>query len=133
MGAFEVRPATCQNKGVTTGAGQAVAIALVCSGDPFVYQIVSNPANGFLSGFNATTGSVTYTPNPIFAGTDPFTYRAVNGTTVSNTATVNVTTTTAPIPPQTQPQTQTKKKKKCKKKKGKKGAAAAKKKCKKKK
>jgi protocatechuate 3,4-dioxygenase beta subunit len=40
---------------------------------------------------------VTYTPNPSFTGSDSFTYKANDGTTDSNTATVNITVTAQPV------------------------------------
>ena len=52
-------------------------------------SLVSGPANGSLT-FNAN-GSFTYTPGPGFSGRDTFTYRAVQGTLVSNIATVTIT------------------------------------------
>jgi cyclophilin family peptidyl-prolyl cis-trans isomerase len=49
------------------------------------YALVNQPLHGTLSNFNASTGTVTYTPNPGFFGTDVFTYQGVlNGTGVSN-------------------------------------------------
>src|SRR5436190_14118478 len=50
--------------------------------------LVSGPANGTL-GFNAD-GSVTYTPNANFNGSDSFTYKANDGTADSNVATVTI-------------------------------------------
>jgi cyclophilin family peptidyl-prolyl cis-trans isomerase len=49
------------------------------------YALVSQPAHGTLSNFNATTGTVTYTPNPGYFGTDAFSYQGIlNGGTVTN-------------------------------------------------
>jgi cyclophilin family peptidyl-prolyl cis-trans isomerase len=45
------------------------------------YKLVSQPAHGTLSNFNATTGTVDYTPDPGYFGTDVFTYEgALSGT-----------------------------------------------------
>lgn len=64
------------------------------------YAIVGQPAHGTLSNFNATTGTVTYTPNAGFLGTDVFTYKGVlNGGTVSNLA-GNVAPVIVTVPPQ---------------------------------
>ncbi len=41
------------------------------------YQIVSQPKHGTLSDFNASTGTVTYTPDPGYFGTDVFTYEGL--------------------------------------------------------
>ena len=41
-------------------------------------------------------GSFTYTPNASFDGTDSFTYRAFDGTTTGNIATVTITDNIAP-------------------------------------
>jgi hypothetical protein len=49
------------------------------------YALVSQPAHGTLSNFNATAGTVTYTPKPGYFGTDAFSYQGVlNGTGVTN-------------------------------------------------
>src|SRR5262249_34961313 len=44
-------------------------------------------------------GSFTYTPNNNFTGTDTFSYRAFDGTDLSNTATVTITVSTFHVPP----------------------------------
>ncbi|WP_159439859.1 Ig-like domain-containing protein [Pontibacter lucknowensis] len=54
------------------------------------YGIVTSPSKGTLS-LNPNTGAFTYTPNTDAVGTDNFSYRVSNGTTTSNTATINVT------------------------------------------
>ena len=59
------------------------------NGLPLTAQLVTGPANGTL--ILNTDGSFVYTPNLGFEGTDSFTYRASNGFTVSNVATVTVT------------------------------------------
>lgn len=42
---------------------------------PLTFSIVSEPANGTLSGLNSASGTVTYTANSGFTGTDSFTFR----------------------------------------------------------
>ena len=56
------------------------------------------PAHGTLSGFNPTTGAVTYTPDPGFSGDDNFQFTVHDSSNAdSNTATVSITVTnTAP-------------------------------------
>jgi hypothetical protein len=88
LGAFEVQPASCHSFTQGTGMGVAAPITLDCNGDPFLYAIAGNPSHGALSGFSATTGTVTYTPAAGFSGTDSFTYKGVNGPVSSSTATV---------------------------------------------
>ena len=53
--------------------------------------LVNGPGHGALS-LNAD-GSFTYTPHANYAGTDTFTYRASDGTTTGNIATVTITVT----------------------------------------
>lgn len=60
------------------------------------FSIATNPANGTLSTFNATTGQVTYTPNNNYTGADSFTYNILCDGVIVDTATVNIT-----IAPQT--------------------------------
>jgi hypothetical protein len=83
-----------------TPIAQGAATLLALSGNDTVQnvadatltkiQIVSQPANGTISAIDAPQGSVTYTPNANFSGTDTFKYQLVNGTDVSNIATVTV-------------------------------------------
>lgn len=63
----------------------------VVSGPLTVSGITSPPSNGRVS-IN-TDNTITYIPNPDFAGTDNFTYRLVNSVGYSKTATVTVTVT----------------------------------------
>ena len=58
-------------------------------GDPLTVVLVAGPANGTLA-LNAN-GSLLYTPNLNFNGTDTFTYKANDGTLDSNIATVSIT------------------------------------------
>ncbi|MGD9902375.1 MAG: Ig-like domain-containing protein [Vicinamibacterales bacterium] len=60
-------------------------------GQPLTAQLVSNVSHGALS-FSAS-GALVYTPANGFSGTDSFTYRASDGTNVSNVATVTITVT----------------------------------------
>ncbi len=56
----------------------------------FTYTIVSQPANGVLSGSGP---AFMYTPAQNFHGADSFTFRVNDGTNNSNTSTVNITVT----------------------------------------
>ena len=58
-------------------------------GNALTAQLVSGPANGMLT-LN-TDGSFSYIPNGGFCGNDTFTYTALNGGAISNTATVTIT------------------------------------------
>jgi hypothetical protein len=95
------------NDSATTNIGAQVAIglldndvAVLGSIDPATVQIVSSPTNGSLNGI--FVGSVTYTPNPNFIGTDTFTYKVASSSGVnisggfSNVATVTVTVVAKP-------------------------------------
>lgn len=66
-------------------------------GDALSALVVSQPAHGTLT-LNAD-GSFTYTPSANFTGTDSFTYRANDGTSDSNLATVNIMVNLAQEPP----------------------------------
>jgi large repetitive protein len=77
----------------STSTNEDVARAITLSGsdvdgNPLTYSIVSNPANGALSG---TPPSVTYTPNANFNGSDSFTFKVNDGTVDSVAATVSIT------------------------------------------
>ncbi|MEZ6061200.1 MAG: Ig-like domain-containing protein [Planctomycetaceae bacterium] len=79
--------------------GSSVVIGVLVNdfdadGDNLTPVIVTGPANG-----TATVnedGSITYTPNEGFTGTDTFTYVANDGTADSNEATVTITVSAAP-------------------------------------
>ncbi len=60
-------------------------------GDAITPSVVTNPANGSVT--VNTNGTVTYTPDANFNGTDSFTYRLSDGEFDSNTATVNINIT----------------------------------------
>lgn len=83
----------------TTSKNTAVAIAVLANdsdadGDPLTVTSLTAPANG--TAVLNPDGTVTYTPNAGFLGTDAFTYRANDGTANSNVATVTVNVTNTP-------------------------------------
>ena len=63
-------------------------------GDRMFASITQQPANGLLVFKN--NGSFTYTPNPGFAGTETFKYKAFDGKTNSNAATVTIVVDSKP-------------------------------------
>ncbi|ADO69812.1 Ig-like domain-containing protein [Stigmatella aurantiaca] len=75
---------------VSTDQDTAKSIALTATdpaGAPHTYLIVTPPAFGTLSG---TGAGVIYTPNVGFSGTDSYVFKASNGITNSNPATVHI-------------------------------------------
>jgi VCBS repeat-containing protein len=66
-------------------------------GDPITAALVTGPTHGTLT-LNAN-GSFVYTPNANYFGTDSFTYRANDGTSNSNNATVTITINSVNDPP----------------------------------
>jgi hypothetical protein len=83
----------------TTAEDSAVAVTLAATdveNSPLTYTIVTQPANGTLSGSPPT---VTYTPKLNFNGSDSFTFRASDGSANSANATVNLTVTAVNDPP----------------------------------
>lgn len=76
---------------VSTDKNTAASITLPAVTDATTtFVIDTNPASGVLSGFNATAGTVTYTPNADFVGNDSFTFHVESGADVSAPATVTV-------------------------------------------
>jgi VCBS repeat-containing protein len=76
---------------VSTNEDTAKAITLTATdgdSDPLTYQVVTNPANGSLTG---TAPNLTYTPNANFNGSDSFTFKANDGFADSLAATVSIT------------------------------------------
>ena len=76
---------------VMTAEDTAVPVMLTASdpeNSPLTYTIVGQPSKGVLSG---SPPDVTYSPNADVNGTDSFTFRARDGSSNSNTATVSIT------------------------------------------
>ena len=90
-------PPEAQGDSYTTDEGQELAVPApgvldndtAASSDTLEATKVSDPSNGTLT-LNAD-GSFTYTPNSGFTGEDSFTYKANDGTSDSNVATVTIT------------------------------------------
>ncbi len=85
---------TANAQAVSTNEEVAVNITLTGNdpdGDDLTFALVGQPSNGVLSGFNAQTGAVTYTPADDFSGQDTFTFRVSDGELNSAPATVTVT------------------------------------------
>lgn len=79
------------SQAVSTPEDQPKAIVLTGSdvdGDVLTFTIVATPAHGVLSGSGAT---ITYTPLANYNGSDSFTFKANDGTSDSNVATVSIT------------------------------------------
>jgi len=84
----------CTDLGHSVQAGESVALALSCTGEgAFTYEVVDQPAHGTLSELDVDAGTVRYTPEPSFQGTDTFTYRATNAGGPSKLATVTIDVT----------------------------------------
>jgi RHS repeat-associated protein len=79
---------TCSDVSASTQPGQATSVNLSCTSDATeTYHIVSGPQNGTISSFDASAGTLTYTPNSGYTGTDTFTYDASQPGGVSQPAT----------------------------------------------
>jgi VCBS repeat-containing protein len=93
---LQLRAPVAQDGAESTDEDVAVSGAFSASdadGDPLVFSIVDNGALGVAVVTDAATGAFTYTPNANAAGTDSFTFRAFDGTSYSNVATVSITVT----------------------------------------
>jgi hypothetical protein len=90
--AVNFRP-TCQDGAANVAFNGFVEIPLSCTdseGQGVSREIVTPPAGGVL-GAISNTDTVIYTPNVNFQGADSFTFKGNDGTSDSNTATINVT------------------------------------------
>ena len=78
----------------TVGVSQNVAkvVTLTASGgiDPYTFTLGTNPTNGKLSGFNAATGAVTYTPNTGYLGQDSFTFTATDSLGIASSGKITL-------------------------------------------
>ncbi len=94
---------TASDQSVTILQDTPIDITLTGSdvdGDLITFAIVAGPSSGALSNFDSATGSVTYTPNGGFFGSDSFTFHVNDNLVDSNTATISITveeTNVAPI------------------------------------
>ena len=90
-------PPVANPDGFTTAAGQALGVAAPGvlgndtdpDGDPLQASVVTDPTSGTLA--LAADGGFVYTPNPLFTGTDVFTYRAADGRGGESIGTVTIT------------------------------------------
>ena len=88
---------TANAQSVNVGFNTATVITLTGSDPnsppqtPLTFALGATPSSGALSGFNASTGAVTYTPTAGFYGTDSLTF------TVTNTASKNSSAATVSI------------------------------------
>jgi Bacterial Ig domain/Low-density lipoprotein receptor repeat class B len=83
---------SCQDVSTSTGHAQSVDIHLQCTGGGLTHAIVSGPSGGQISSLDASSGNLTYTPNPSFSGRDTFTFKASNpsGASPMASATIDV-------------------------------------------
>jgi hypothetical protein len=97
-------PPTANGQSVNVAFDTAQTIALTGSdtnpGGPFtlIYAIVGNPSNGSISNFDANAGTLTYTPNPGYSGSDSLTFTVSDANGISAPAIVNIAV--APLPAQ---------------------------------
>lgn len=88
------RPPTAANQDLTVIHGAATDIILSGSDEddePLTFAILSPPTHGTLTGFDATTGRCTYTPETGYSGPDSLSFSVNDGTTNSPPAAVNLT------------------------------------------
>ena len=86
--AFENAPTQVQLSGTNTYPDTTASV-------PLSYDLVSQPSHGTVSNFNGSTGTLTYTPDPGYLGTDTFQYVvAANG---PNTAAASATSSPATV------------------------------------
>lgn len=98
--------ATTVNDGaiaVCQGASVSNTLATLVNGapqPPLTFVIVTAPANGTLTSFNASTGAYTYTPNVGFSGVDSFQFQVTDSGVppcTTNIGTVTITVNAAPV------------------------------------
>jgi hypothetical protein len=79
------------SQAIITNFNMSLGITLKATskqGSPLTYTVLTQPNNGTLSG---TTPNLTYTPAAGYIGHDAVTFKVNDGTTESNTATINIT------------------------------------------
>ena len=84
-------PPVANNQAITVNKNTQQAISLTATdtnNDPLTYTVLTQPAHGTLTG---TAPNLNYNPDTDYVGADSFTFKANDGTTDSNTATVSIT------------------------------------------
>jgi hypothetical protein len=81
----------CESASVAPRQDTPQPISLHCNGEGVTYSAPSAPAHGTVSGFDSSTGALTYTPAAGYTGPDSFTFTASNGGGESDRSTVNIT------------------------------------------
>jgi hypothetical protein len=92
---------TAHGQTVVIGQGQAKVLTLTGTapnGDTLSFAIAAGSAHGTLSGLNAATGQVTYTPTGSYTGPDSFTFTVTDTTTNLSSAAATVSLSVAPSP-----------------------------------
>ena len=85
---------TADSQTVTTLLNTPITLTLTASDlddSSFSFTIAGDPTHGNISSFDSSTGSVTYTPNNGFTGTDSFTFVASDVVNTSAPATITIT------------------------------------------
>ncbi|MCI0379173.1 MAG: Ig-like domain-containing protein [Gemmataceae bacterium] len=105
IGGYELlagnRAPIAQDQSASTNEDTALAGTLVATdsdGDNLTYAIVATPAHGTVQ-VNVTTGAFIYTPNANYNGPDSFAFKANDGESDSNVATVTITVNAVNDPP----------------------------------
>jgi hypothetical protein len=86
---------------VAVGQGQAKALTLTGStqtGGTLKFTVTANPSHGTLSGFNSSTGAITYTPAADYGGSDIFQFTVTDTTTNRTSAFATVSINELPLP-----------------------------------
>ena len=86
-----IGPPACSPVAASTHEGQTAPVTFSCRNSPTRYSVAADPSNGKLSNLDRKAGTVTYTPNPAYTGSDSFTYIATNAAGDSQPARVNIT------------------------------------------
>jgi len=73
-------------------------------GDVLTFSILSGPSNGTITGFDPSTGALTYTPDADYHGPDSFTFEACDPSGLCDTAVVTITVDPVDDPPVADPQ-----------------------------
>jgi hypothetical protein len=99
---IENEPPVAEDQAVETEEDIPVEITLVATdadGDELTYHIVDLPENGTLEYEPGELPVLTYVPDPDWYGVDTFTFKANDGISDSNIATVTITVTSVNYPP----------------------------------
>ena len=98
---------TANDGAITLAEDTSTGVTLTATdpdGDTLTFAVLTVPSHGTITGFNAATGTLVYTPYEDYGGPDAFTFSACDPSGACDTGTISITVTGVDDPPVADPQ-----------------------------